>query len=403
MTDDYPEPEIIPVRDPEAGLEGWVAIDRTVRGQASGGLRMTPWVDGDELALLARTMTWKYGFLGIPKGGAKAGIRFDGEREPERVPDLLARFGRAIRPLIQSRRYVPGPDMGTDEERIRHLLRSCGCLGREGEAWRWAESGRYTAAGVVGAFHAARRAAGGKGRPTAGIEGYGAVGGSAARMLAEEGVSVVAIAIRQGAVHNDKGIDLDVWESFLRSGGAADTRRFSGGETISREEFLRLPVSAFLPCAVTHTIREADAPIVGAPLIVPGANNPIEPAARGILESRGVVILPEFVTNTGGILGGALEHGGLSPDEASRRSREAIGGAVAALLDGASRRGLTPTDLAERTVRVRFERVAAAPTSPLLLGALALRRRGLLPRPLSRLLAASYGDRIARRVRRFDP
>ncbi|MFH1279777.1 MAG: Glu/Leu/Phe/Val dehydrogenase dimerization domain-containing protein [Candidatus Eisenbacteria bacterium] len=395
-------PEIIAVRDPEAGLEGWVAIDRTVRGRAGGGLRVTPWVNAEELALLARTMTMKYGFLGIPKGGAKAGIRFDGEKDPEKALDLLARFGRAIRPLIESRRYVPGPDMGTDEERIRHLLRSCGCLGGEGEAWRWAESGRYTAAGVVGAFREAYRTAGGDGRPTAVIEGYGAVGGNAAHMLVRSGVPVVAIATRHGAVHNGAGIDLEEWETFLRGGGPSELREFRGAETIGREDFLRLPVAAFLPCAIAHTIRTADAAIVGARMIVPGANNPIEPGAGEILESRGTIVLPDFVTNTGGILGGALEHGGLSPDEAARRVREAIGGAVSALLDQASRSGLTPTALAERTVLARFERVAGAHSSPLLLFGLALRRRGLLPRVVSRFLASAQGDRIARRARRFE-
>lgn len=394
--------EIVPVRDEAAGLEGWVAIDRTVRGQSSGGLRVSPTVDAGELARLARVMTLKYGFLGMPKGGAKAGIRFDPEGDPDRVLDLLARFGRAIRPLIETRRYVPGPDMGTDEERIRHVIGAAGLRKSEGKTWRWAGQGRFTAAGVVGAFEAAIRKTGGTDGTTIAIEGMGAVGGSAARLLARRGYRVVAIANRDGRIHDDRGIDVEEWNAFAARVGPRRIAEFPGAKPISARDFLRLPVTAFLPCAVTDTIRAGDAPEFGAKLVVPGANLPVEPEARPLLEARGIVVLPDFVTNAGGVLGGALEYGGASADDAARFVTGAIGDAVSALLDRAARDGVSPTILAERAASARFERVSRAAAGRTALVLLRLRRHGLLPRPLARALAVAYAKRVAARIRDFS-
>src|SRR3989304_5438495 len=97
----------------DGNVLGYVAIDSTVRDRSCGGLRMLPDIDEAEIRALARSMTLKYGFLGLPQGGAKAGVRCDPEAPKEERRQRLATFGQAIAPLLLSRIYVPGTDMGT--------------------------------------------------------------------------------------------------------------------------------------------------------------------------------------------------------------------------------------------------------------------------------------------------
>ena len=107
-------------------VSGRVVIDRFVAGSSSGGVRMRKDVTSEELRRLAAAMTLKFGFLGIPQGGAKAGIGFDPGAPEEARKQALFRFGREIAPLVRNRTFIPGPDMGTSPEDIRVSLRRRG-------------------------------------------------------------------------------------------------------------------------------------------------------------------------------------------------------------------------------------------------------------------------------------
>ncbi len=297
------KPEIITVRD-GGGLIGFVAIDSEVCGKASGGLRMHAEVSEDELSLLARTMTLKYGFLGMPKGGAKGGIRFDPEGDPDEMRAILGRFGRAIAPLIVSGRYVPGPDMGVGDGSLLHLMACSGVPFRAESPWRFQAQGDFTAAGVVESFD---RALGWLGVPAAGrtasIEGVGAVGLNVVRRLARLGTRVTAVATRRGAIRVKDGLDPEQWASFVQKHGESALHSYPGAEAIDRAGFLGQRVSAFIPCAHHHTVAAGDVAALGSKLIVAGANNPLSNDARKAAELIGIVVLPEFITNAGGVLG----------------------------------------------------------------------------------------------------
>jgi glutamate dehydrogenase (NAD(P)+) len=135
---------------------GYVAIDSTVGGRSCGGLRMLPDIDEDEMRGLARAMTLKYGFLGLPQGGAKAGVRYNPEApQPERW-QRLAKFGQAIAPMLLSRVYVPATDMGTDNADIRSMLQAVGMRINRREL-SGTQSGYYTALTLlIGAKRAVR-------------------------------------------------------------------------------------------------------------------------------------------------------------------------------------------------------------------------------------------------------
>ncbi len=394
-------PETIPIRD-TSGLLGFVAVDSVVRGMASGGLRMRPDVTGAELALLARTMTLKYGFLGMPKGGAKGGIRFDPEGDPVEVKSVLCRFGRAIRPLIESGRYMPGPDMGVDNGRLRYLLEESGATIRAGALWPFSLQGDFTAAGVVESFGRSARWLGipAAGR-TASIEGLGAVGLNVARRLAAQGVRITAVATRHGAIGVEEGIDPARWVSFIEEHGESAVGSFPGAERLDRGEFLSRRVSAFIPCARHHTVTPADASRLGTKLIVAGANNPLSSDAREAAERAGIAVLPDFVTNAGGVLGGAIAHGGVDPRVVPSLVEPIIGAAIDSLLRTADRSGGSVYDLGVEAALSRFEGMRASRTSPLFLLGLALHRRGLVPGAMTRLFARAFVVRTRRAAASF--
>ena len=133
---------ILNINDEELGLLGYLVIDRTINGVASGGIRMTSDVTLDEVANLAREMTLKYGFLNIPCGGAKAGIIASSSLSIEKRRRILLSFGKSLSPLIMNGIYRTGTDMGTFPEDIYYIFKGAGKKVNS-KAFQDAESGYY--------------------------------------------------------------------------------------------------------------------------------------------------------------------------------------------------------------------------------------------------------------------
>lgn len=379
-------------------IEGYVVIDSTVGGQACGGLRMLPDIDEAEMRDLAQAMTLKYGLLGMPRGGAKAGIRADPQAPPAERKRRLTWFGQAIAPLLQQRLYVPGPDMGTDSEDIRILLEAAGLrVGRREQ--RSVRSGHYTALTV---FTSIDRAAEYLNLPLAGsraaIEGFGKVGSALAQMLDRADVKVVAISTTQGAIYNPNGFNVPQLTQLASSVGDDVVTQTPDAERIPLPQLLELPVDFLCPCARHDTIRLDNAPRVAARAICPGANNPLTPAAEESLLERGVLCLPDFVTNCGGVLGGTMEFASLSVEQIAALIENQIGPRIDGFLTDAERRGTSPRAVATEFALDRFQVIAQAAARPTPLNwlfnvGLDLYRRGWIPAPLVASLSLSYFER----------
>jgi glutamate dehydrogenase/leucine dehydrogenase len=157
---------------------GYLVIDSLVAGRSCGGLRLLPDIDESEMRQLARAMTLKYGFLGLPQGGAKAGVRGDPEGPLIERRERLIEFGRAIAPLLRNRIYVPGTDMGTDVDDIRYMLKGVGVPITYREL-RNNDSGYYTALSVFTSVkQAVRHSRKNLSECSVAIEGFGKVGRS---------------------------------------------------------------------------------------------------------------------------------------------------------------------------------------------------------------------------------
>lgn len=360
---------------------GFIAIDSTIAGQACGGLRMATDVSAEELALLARAMTLKYGLLGLPQGGAKAGIIADPEAPEAQRLEALVTWARGAIVQLRSREYVPGPDMGTSNPEIRRVLEAAGVRPARREL-QGERSGFYTALSV---FVALESAATRLGRPldrlTAIIEGFGKVGSSVAGLLERAGVRIVGASNSGGAIYGGP----------FRAAAIHDLLR---SPQLSPPEVLERPADILIPCARHHSIHAHNWPRVQASIITPGANCPVAADAERALIARGVFVFPDFAANCGGVLGGTMEFAGVAGRDIESFFRKELKDRFVRLLaDAGSAAGLRA--FATTTALKRFAAVKEAAESPSIAGrafgaGVALFRNGWLPQGAVAPLALRY-------------
>jgi glutamate dehydrogenase (NAD(P)+) len=378
---------------------GFVAIDSTVGGRARGGLRLAADLGEDEIRAAARSMTLKYGLLGLPQGGAKAGIVGDPDAEPAEKRRLLAEFAQAAAPLLRERTYIPDTDMGTSADGIRTMMQSLGVRVGPRE-WRANRSGQYTAHSCLASAQAivARRGGSLAGCRVA-IEGFGKVGSVLARLLHARGARVVAVSTSRGALHREAGLDVERLARLAAERGSRFVE--AEPELIERSALLELPVDLLLPCARFHSVHAGNVGRVAARAVCAGANDPVSPEAERVLFERGVVCPPDFLTNCGGVLGGTLEFAGVASERIGPLVEGAVQSYAASLLERSARQGVPPRRLAEEEALARHAAVTHAAEHPSLgqrLVGLGLEgyRRGLVPEALVSRVAPRYLARWTR-------
>jgi len=377
-------------------LLGYVAVDSTVGGRSTGGLRMAPDVPEEEIRDLARSMTLKFGVVGLPQGGAKACVLGDPEAPVGERAARLEAFGRAVAPLLASRLYQPDVDMGTGPGDIERVLRAAAVVpGRR--SLRAPRSGRDTARTVFASVRAALAHRGEEltGR-TAAVEGFGSVGGALAGMLAAAGVRVVAVSTSRGAVRDDDGLDIERLRELARERGSAFVED-APGERIGTDALLELPVDVLCPCARWRAIDGRNVDRIVAPVVASGANAPITSEAERALAARDVIVVPDFVANCGGVLGGTMAFAAVPEDAIRHTLSERWEAWVDALLGESARAGVPPRNVAEPYALARHDEARAAAERPSIAGrafdaGLALHRRGWLPPGLVGRLAGSWFD-----------
>ena len=290
---------------------GYRVQHNVARGPAKGGIRYDMNVTLDEVKALAAWMTWKTAVVDVPFGGGKGGIVCDPSRlsmgEKER---LTRRYIAEIMDIIGPDRDVPAPDMGTDSQTMAWVLDTYSMhvrhtenavvtgkpLGLGGSLGRNEATGR-------GILITAREAMQRLGKPLAGatvaVQGFGNVGSQAARLLHEAGARVVAVSDLQGAIKNDRGLDI---HALLKHVAEARTvAGFKGAEPMDPPSLLTYAVDILVPAASENQITEQNAAQVRAKIIVEGANGPTTPEADPILLEHGVLVVPDILANAGGV------------------------------------------------------------------------------------------------------
>lgn len=391
-------PTVLEISDRRAGLSGWLAVDSVIDRHFCGGLRMLPDVTAPELTELARAMTLKHAFLGIPHGGAKSGIVCEEGASREKRRGLLAAFGREIKALLSDRVYLPGSDMGTTDQDIRDMLAGLGIRVPK-RALRGENSGWYTSRTVLAAARAGCAAQGfDLVNATCAIEGFGAVGGAVAEGLARLGSRVLAISTSRGALYAPEGLDVADLLRSARRHGTDVVDSYDGAERLPRESLLELDVDVLLPCARHHSIHGNNVSKIRARLVSSGANAPVTEEAERLLPERGILCIPDFVSNAGGVLGGTMEFAGLRRAAIVAFIERDFVRQVTALIEGARTGCVRIRELAESVARERFERMKRAGEKRSLsrrafsLG-LGLYRNGLIPEFCAGALAGRYFQR----------
>jgi len=381
--------------DEGANLQGYLAIDSTVNGRSYGGVRMAPDLSPDSITQVAGVMTLKHGFLGLPVGGAKAGIAADPEIPLERKSEILKNFGQAIRPWLQTKSYIPSADLGTTEDDIRFMLTANG-LKVPPRSLTHRLSGLYTGITV---FAAAIRAAQHIGldlnQASVAIEGFGNVGTSAAQAFWKNGIRVVAISTTQGAIYDEAGLDVGELIKLRDQVGSQVVKFFPRGDKVDNSRLSELNVDILSPCAQSDSITSNNASRVAARIICPGANAPTTPEAESILFQRGILSIPDFVANCGGVLGISMKRTGLKEDFVRGFLEQKIGQQVTKVIQAAEKENVIPRVCAERIAKERFLRAKAAAEKRNIVGrafnfALELYRRGIIPYQLVTPIAAPY-------------
>ncbi|MGI9422081.1 MAG: Glu/Leu/Phe/Val family dehydrogenase [Hyphomicrobiaceae bacterium] len=354
FSDDLGPAKVIGIYEPRVRLKAILVVDNVAAGPAIGGARMAPDVSLEECFRLARAMTLKNAAAGLPHGGGKSVIFADPRMPHEEKERMVRAFGRAIGQITD---YIVGPDMGTNEESMAWIIDEIGRavgLPREIGGIPLDEIG----ATGFGISIAAEAVAAAGHTDLAGarvvIQGYGAVGRHVARFLADRGSMIVAVSDSRGATHNPNGLalnDLDVHKQ-----GTGSISDFGGGTAITPEQLIGLDCEILVPAARPDVINAENAGRVQAKLILQGANIPATREAEQILHQRGILSIPDFVANAGGVICASVEFHGGNEKQAFDAIAEKISRNVAEVLAIAERDKLETRTAAERMATGRVAR-----------------------------------------------
>ena len=306
------EPEYaVEISDPKIDLKGYLVVDNTALGVGKGGIRMTAEVTRDEVARLARTMTYKNALAGIPFGGAKAGLVWPGG-DTTRKKAFVQSFARALKPFLVSK-YIAGPDVNSGEREMRWFVEAAGNLkSATGKPVKLGGLPHELGSTGFGVFCAVKIASRLMGLSLAGarvaIEGFGNVGTFAFKFLDVAGAKIVAVSDRGGTIYDEKGlVYAEVMAAKKRWGSVTGLKH---GTELDREAVFGVPADILIPAAVTDAITEKNKNSIKARLIVEGSNIPMREGIENGLHKKGIVIVPDFVANAGGVISSYAEHKG---------------------------------------------------------------------------------------------
>ncbi|HEX4354374.1 MAG TPA: Glu/Leu/Phe/Val dehydrogenase dimerization domain-containing protein [Polyangiales bacterium] len=280
------------------------------RGPMKGGIRYHQEVDPDEVNALASLMTWKTALVDLPFGGAKGGVNCQPRKMSQAELQRLTRsFAQGIHDVIGPDKDIPAPDMGTNAKTMAWIadeyakfsgwqpgvvtgkpIELGGSYGRDAATGRGLSFALENYFADVGRSIAGTRFA---------IQGYGNVGGWAARLLAAQGGIISAISDVSGAVRNARGIDLTQLDAHVQKTGGISG--FQGAEDFPTDHLLYEPCDVLVPAALGNVLRADNAGDVQAKVILEGANHPTAPEADAIFDKRGIVVLPDIYANAGGV------------------------------------------------------------------------------------------------------
>ena len=353
-TDELGPEKVVHFYDPKLQLKGILVVDNTALGPAIGGIRWAPDITTQEIFRLARSMTLKNSAAGISYGGGKAGIL--GNPDVANREEMIRAFARLLRVHTD---YIPGPDMGTDEHCMAiiqdEIGRAIGLhkelggipLDEMGVTGYGAGEATEVAADCIGLNL--------KGATVA-IEGFGAVGQACFRSLVSKGARIVAVSDIDGAIYDPEGMEFDSlvqYDKVTKKVSKLWNRDHKGGRQIEDGELFGLDVDVLVPGARPDVITMKNVESVKAKLVIEAANIPASIEAERRLGDRGIVIVPDFIANGGGVIAGSVELRKGTIEESFKAIRKQVRENVSEVMALSQVEGLYPREAAERVARRR--------------------------------------------------
>jgi glutamate dehydrogenase (NAD(P)+) len=281
------------------------------RGPAKGGIRYGPEVTLDEVKALAMWMTWKCAVVGIPFGGAKGGVICDPKSmSPGELERLTRRYATEISIVIGPHSDIPAPDVNTNSQVMAWIMDTYSM--HEGFSIPAVVTGKPLSIGgsegrndatATGVLFVTRQAAKRIGMPLRGtrvsIQGYGNAGAIAARLFHNEGCKIVAVSDTRGGIYNEAGLDPAAVLRHKQERGSVVA--FPHAQQVRVQDVLEVPCDILIPAATEGVITAANAERVQAQIVAEAANGPTTPEADAILFKKGCFVVPDILTNAGGV------------------------------------------------------------------------------------------------------
>jgi len=292
-------------------FEGYRVIHNDALGPSKGGIRYSPDLTLDEVKALAAWMTWKCSIANIPFGGAKGGVKCDPSRlTPVELEKITRRFTANMLDVFGPDKDIPAPDMNTNEQIMAWIMDTYSMHNRR------TENAVVTGKPLIIGGSLGRREATGRGvmvmtfaamakkglnpkQTTCAVQGFGNVGSVSAKLLSEQGLKVVAVSDVSGGYYNKKGIDVNLAIEWVQKHKVLEGSGI--GDKISNEQLLELEVDVLVPAAREDQITHRNASKIKAKIIVEGANGPTSANADPVLDSNGVMVVPDILANSGGV------------------------------------------------------------------------------------------------------
>lgn len=321
--------------------EAHLVVDTVYQNRSAGGVRIASDIDVEEVRDLAREMSFKYAFFGLPRGGAKAGIRLPDDISKEARDSALDDFGRRLAPFVHGGIYYPGMDMNCSPADLVRIYAGAGIgIGAP------TDSSWFTALSVASSLAAMDETLDGPRPLTLTVDGFGRVAGHLASILPADRFRFVAISTLDGAILNPEGWDHAVLAQARDANGDGCVRVIPG-EGSTRDGMFAFPVDIFLPGSRTRSLDLPRAERMEARAVVPIANAAYADGVLAMLHARGILALPGYLVNGGGVLGSSLYDRGMGKAEVRQVFESRHRGLVARVLAVAAGSGRSPVQVAD--------------------------------------------------------
>jgi len=366
MCDELGPEKILEVYDAKTGMHGFVVIDNTALGPGKGGIRMTPTVSKEEVFRLARAMTYKCSLAGLPFGGAKSGIVANPkEITPEHKKNIVKAFAKALKPVSPSQ-YVAAPDISMAEEEMRIYANTNSsmksCTGKPADMGGLPHELGSTGFGV---YHAVLVAVKHLGldikKLSFAVEGFGNVGWFAAKFLTKSGAKFVSVSDSRGVLCYYKGIDFDLLAKVKKEQRTVTKYgEFEKGgkcDVLMGEEIVGVQADILVTAAIPDLVTDANKDKIKAKIIVQGSNIPMTPEIEEFLHKKGVLVVPDFMANAGGVISSYVEYIGGSEKEMFKLVEEKIVKNTTEVLEKAKKAKIMPREAA---LHIALDRIKKA-------------------------------------------